>query len=114
MPSHFQFDTHAGNDATILTLTGELDLAASPTLEQELSKAFGSDADLVMVDLRQLDFMDSTGLSVLVRAHHMAEENGRRFVLVNGSHQVQRLLALTGIAERMTLVDSPDEALGAS
>jgi anti-anti-sigma factor len=51
--------------------------------------------------------MDSTGLSVLVRAHQRAEESGRRLGLVNGSQQVQRLLTLTGVADRLTLADAP-------
>lgn len=111
MESHFRLETRAEHNARVLTLGGELDLAASPALEEELDNALGSDAALVLVDLRELDFMDSTGLSALVRAHHRAEQNGQRFVLVNGSHQVQRLLSLTGIAERLTLVDDPGEAL---
>jgi anti-anti-sigma factor len=73
-----------------------------------------SDAQLVVVDLRHLEFMDSTGLSVLVRAHQRAEENGRRLGLVNGSQQVQRLLTLTGVADRLTLTDVPGELLGDS
>jgi len=57
--------------------------------------------------------MDSTGLSVLVRAHQRAVEKGRRFAVVRGSQQVQRLLSLTGVAERLTLVDAPEELLSA-
>jgi anti-anti-sigma factor len=56
-------------------------------------------------------FMDSTGLSILVEAHQRAVDAGRRFGLVKGSAQVQRLLALTGVAERLTLVDAPEELL---
>ncbi|HEY6398755.1 MAG TPA: STAS domain-containing protein [Solirubrobacteraceae bacterium] len=111
MESHFHLDARADGNAAVLTLRGELDLAASPVLEEELDKALGSKVPLVLVDLRQLDFMDSMGLSALVRAHQRAEQTGQRFVLVNGSPQVQRLLSLTGIAERMTLVDDPDDAL---
>ena len=114
MESHFRLETRADDNARVLTLGGELDLAACPALDEELDKALGSDAALVLVDMRELDFMDSTGLSALVRAHQRAEQNGQRFVLVNGSHQVQRLLSLTGIAERLTLVDDPDEALHGS
>jgi anti-anti-sigma factor len=65
----------------------------------------------VIVDLRNLDFMDSTGLSTLVKAHHRAEEQGVRFALVRGSHQVQRLLSLTGVADRLELADAPEELL---
>ena len=102
-------------DATaVITVSGELDLASSPALEEELERVAQSDAQLVVVDLRHLEFMDSTGLSVLVRAHQRAEENGRRLGLVNGSQQVQRLLTLTGVADRLTLTDAPEELLGDS
>lgn len=94
----------------VIGVTGELDLATSPGLEEELEKLAASGAELVVVDLRQLEFMDSTGLSVLVRAHQQATERGRRFAVVRGPQQVQRLLILTGVADRLTLVDSPEEA----
>jgi anti-anti-sigma factor len=55
--------------------------------------------------------MDSTGLSVLVRAHQRAVENSQRFGLVNGSQQVQRLLSLTGVADRLALADAPEDLL---
>ncbi|MDQ6817818.1 MAG: STAS domain-containing protein [Actinomycetota bacterium] len=111
MESHFRLHARSEADARVLTLGGELDLAACPELEEELDQALRSQVSLVLVDLRELDFMDSTGLSALVRAHQRAEQNGQRFVLVNGSHQVQRLLSLTGMEKRMTLVDDPGEAL---
>jgi anti-sigma B factor antagonist len=98
--------------AVVIGVSGELDLASSPALENELERGAASDAPLVIVDLRRLEFMDSTGLSVLVRAHQRAAESGQRFGVVKGPQQVQRLLSLTGVAERLTLVDSPDELLG--
>ena len=47
----------------------------------------------MIVDLRELEFMDSTGLSILVRAHQRADENSQRFALVKGPQQVERLLS---------------------
>jgi anti-sigma B factor antagonist len=91
----------------VISVSGELDLASSPALEEELERVAKSDATVIVVDLAELEFMDSTGLSVLVRAHQRAEENGRRLGLVNGSQQVQRLLTLTGVADRLTLADAP-------
>jgi anti-sigma B factor antagonist len=91
----------------VISVSGELDLASSPALEEELERVAKSDATTIVVDLAELEFMDSTGLSVLVRAHQRAEENGRRLGLVNGSQQVQRLLTLTGVADRLTLADAP-------
>lgn len=91
----------------MLALSGELDLASGPALEQELEKVSSSES--VIVDLRDLEFIDSTGLSVLVKAHQRAQETGREFGLVKGSAQVQRLLDLTGLADRITVVDAPEE-----
>jgi anti-sigma B factor antagonist len=112
--SHFRVEVRNADATAVITVSGELDLASSPALEEELERVAQSDAQLVVVDLRHLEFMDSTGLSVLVRAHQRAEENGRRLGLVNGSQQVQRLLTLTGVADRLTLTDVPGELLGDS
>jgi anti-sigma B factor antagonist len=96
---------------TIIAVSGELDLASSPALQEELDRVSASDAEMLIIDLRELDFMDSTGLSVLVRAHQRAEEQGRRLAMVKGPQQVQRLLSLTGVADRLTVVDRPEELL---
>jgi anti-sigma B factor antagonist len=107
--SNFDVELRDGDRSVVIGVSGELDLASSPGLEQELDRHMSSGTELVIVDLRQLEFMDSTGLSVLVRAHQRAVEAGRRFAVVRGPQQVQRLLTLTGVADRLTLVDSPDE-----
>jgi anti-sigma B factor antagonist len=109
--SHFRVEVRNEDHAAVVTVSGELDLASSPALEEELDRVVSSQTPLVVIDLRALEFMDSTGLSVLIRAHQRAEERGLRFGLVRGSQQVQRLLSLTGVAERLTLVDAPEELL---
>ena len=113
MQSHFRVEVQSQDQATVITVAGELDLASSPALQEELDRVAASDSRLVIIDLRELDFMDSTGLSVLVRAHQRAEEHGRRLAMVKGPQQVQRLLSLTGVADRLTVVDSPEDLLGA-
>jgi anti-sigma B factor antagonist len=111
--SHFRLEVRQQGQATVIAVSGELDLASSPALQEELDRAAASDSELLIIDLRELDFMDSTGLSVLVRAHQRIEEQGRQLAMVKGPQQVQRLLSLTGVAERMTLVDRPEELLPA-
>jgi anti-anti-sigma factor len=110
--SSFRVDVRNRNRTALVVVSGELDVASGPTLEQELAKADASGAQLVILDLRSLDFIDSTGLSILIKAHQQAEASGRRFAVVRGRSQVQRLLGLTGLEERLTLVDSPEELLG--
>ena len=55
--------------------------------------------------------MDSTGLSIIVKAHQRFAGEGRELGLVKGPAQVQRLLDLTGVADRLRLVDAPEELL---
>jgi anti-sigma B factor antagonist len=109
--SHFRVEVHSEGRATVIAVSGELDLASSPALQEELDRV-SSDSELLIIDLRELDFMDSTGLSVLVRAHQREEEQGRRLAMVKGPQQVQRLLSLTGVADRLTLVDTPEDLIG--
>ncbi len=92
-------------------MSGELDLASGPELETELDRLGGPETKVVVIDLRQLDFMDSTGLSIIVRAHQRMAGEGCEMGLVKGSQQVQRLLDLTGVADRLRLVDTPEELL---
>ena len=112
MQSHFRLEVHNEQTATVIAVSGELDLASSPALQEELDRAQSANAQLLIIDLRELDFMDSTGLSVLVRAHQRADEQGRQLAMVKGPQQVQRLLSLTGVADRLTVVDTPEELLG--
>jgi anti-anti-sigma regulatory factor len=51
---------------------------------------------------------------VLVRAHQKVTQAGKQFAVVKGPQQVQRLLSLTGVAEKLTVVDSPEELLAGS
>jgi anti-anti-sigma factor len=86
-------------------VSGELDLAAASSLEEELDRALESGSPLIVIDLESLEFIDSTGLSVLVRAHQQAQETGVQLGLINAGAQVERLLSLTGLADRLTLAD---------
>lgn len=95
----------------MIEVSGELDLASGPTLESELEKLSAPDTTLVIIDLRRLEFMDSTGLSIIVRAHQRLSQEGCELGLVRGSPQVQRLLDLTGVAERLRVVSAPEELL---
>ncbi|MGH2908846.1 MAG: STAS domain-containing protein [Solirubrobacteraceae bacterium] len=110
MNAEFQVEVRREGSAAVIAISGELDLASGPRLEQELA-ALNSDITLVVVDLRQLEFMDSTGLSIIVRAHQRLAEHDCELSLVRGSPQVQRLLDLTGVAERVRLVQAPEELL---
>ena len=111
MESDFRLETHTAGRVATVTVSGELDLVSSPAFDAELERATGSDCDVVVVDLRALEFMDSTGLHILVKGHQRAQELGRALAVIRGREQVNRLLTLTGIAELMRIVDSPEQVL---
>lgn len=112
MQSHFRVDVRRQADAVVLAVSGELDLSSTPALEEEVGKAIECDASTVIVDLRELEFIDSTGLGVLVKANQRAVDEGRTFGLVRGGPQVERLLALTGLSERLRTGETPEELIG--
>ena len=109
MQSDFLVDTQTTGRAVTLTLHGELDLVSSPIFEEALNGARESGAELIVVNLRRLEFMDSTGLHLLVTAQQRAHDAGRRFAVVRGGEHVQRLFDLSGIGELLHVVDSPEE-----
>jgi anti-anti-sigma factor len=112
--SNFRIDVEQTEGATILRLVGELDLSTAPQLEREFTEQSARQPSLIVLDLRELQFMDSTGLRALLLAHETARTAGFRFGVVKGPRQVQRLLSLTRVADRLVIADEPDELLVAS
>lgn len=96
--------------AAWIGLSGELDLAAAPRLQETLQDVLGR-AQLIILDLRQLTFIDSTGIHAVIDAHNRARGIGHRLVLIRGPRAVDRVFALTGVSERLDMVDlAPDLA----
>jgi len=107
----FRLEVRTEGAAAIIAVSGELDLASSPAFQEQLERISGPETELLVIDLRELDFMDSTGLSIIVGAHQRLTEQGCSVSIVRGAQQVERLLDLTGVAERLRVVDTPEEAL---
>jgi anti-sigma B factor antagonist len=108
---HLQIVVETDSRSVVITLHGELDLASAADVSQAIADAGASGAAVVIVDLRGLEFMDSAGISVLVRGHEAARGAGHQFAIVKGTPQVDRLLNLTGLDDQLTLVDDPAELL---
>jgi anti-anti-sigma factor len=108
---HLRVETRRQQDRVVLQLAGELDLASSPIFERALEASELADAPLVVLDLDELKFVDSTGLRIILLAHEATRGRGQEFAITRGSPQVQRLLSITSVAEHMRVIDSPDDAL---
>jgi anti-sigma B factor antagonist len=85
-------------------LRGELDLLHAYTFDAELRSVEETAPACIVLDLRELTFMDSCGVGRLVAAQRRARRAGRRLVLVRGGRAVQRLLALTALDEMFETV----------
>jgi anti-anti-sigma factor len=90
-----------------IALQGELDIASVPRVEAELARVEQDAPPLLVLDLRELAFMDSTGLRVIVAADDRAREQERRLVIVRGSDTVQRIIEMTRLDGRLDIVDDP-------
>lgn len=90
-------------DAHVIELIGELDLDGAPRLEDELRRVESSDADAIVVDLGGLDFIDSTGIRLLVMASERCAPG--RFSLLKGPQQVHRVFEITDLADRLPFAD---------
>jgi anti-sigma B factor antagonist len=111
---HLRVGVRNHADAVVVALVGELDLASAPLLESEIESAQVADAAGVVLDLRELHFVDSTGLRMIFSAHSRASERGQEFAITRGSEQVQRLLAITRMGEHLRIIDTPEEMLPAA
>jgi anti-sigma B factor antagonist len=107
---HLQIEVRRDSDRAVMTLRGELDLASAPALARELETLQAADppAPLIVLDVRELEFIDSTGLRVILAANTRAREGGHEFALTQVQPQLQRLLTITRVGEHLRIVDSPD------
>lgn len=105
------FRTTVTGETAVIALTGELDVAGADVLEHELRRvADEHGAKTLVLDLRELEFMDSTGLRLMVLADERARADGRDFALVRGRQDVHRVFEITRMVDRLRFVDDPAEA----
>lgn len=92
-------------DGTLVAVpAGELDLATAPQLIAALRSH--DDYERLVIDLRSLSFMDSSGLRLLVSESDRAQRAGYELRLVRGGAEVSRLLRLTRLDEKLPFVDA--------
>jgi anti-anti-sigma factor len=100
--------TCRADGAYMTSLAGEFDLASVEAVKRELRRAEATGAAVIALDLRELAFMDVSGVRVIVMAHRRL---GDRLVIVRGPAAVQRVLEICGADERLRMIDMPPPAL---
>jgi anti-sigma B factor antagonist len=87
---------------TGLALAGEIDAYTAPALAEAIGQC---DQSHVLIDMAKVEFVDSSGLRVLIEAHQEAQAAERRIQLTNPSSAVSRLLEISGIDDYLNVVD---------
>ncbi|MBN2309059.1 MAG: STAS domain-containing protein [Candidatus Hydrogenedentes bacterium] len=89
-----EIDEREGDGAFIVTVSGEVDLYSSPELRRAVTQAVAKRTGTVAVDLRGVQYMDSSGVATLVEGLRAVADTGTGFVLVAPSQPVVKVLQL--------------------
>ena len=107
--SLYNVEIKDGAHGPIVALSGEIDLAAVDAVDKDLRSAVAQEPQLLIVDLRGVEFMDSSGLRLVLRLDQDQRDRGARLVVVRGGRRVARVLELTGADRQLETVDDPAE-----
>jgi anti-anti-sigma factor len=105
--ARLSYESHEGDGMVRLALRGELDLSSAEQIENALRQVEQDSPPLLVLDLRDLTFMDSTGLRLLVSADARARDASRRLAIVQGPETVHRVFRMTGLDDHLEIVESP-------
>ena len=97
---------HAGG-TPLVALRGELDVSTAPKVEQALQQLEGNGASVIVIDLRGLTFLDSSGLRLILEADGRARREDRRLLVVPGPPEVQRVFRVTLTDARIEFIEDP-------
>ena len=109
-PAEFSIETAERNGRVHVSVRGELDLATAPELERLINDRLVEGSHVVL-DLRGLQFMDSSGVRILVAAHARAGRNGCGFTVVRPPAEgpVRRVIHISGLDTALTMIDDPGQ-----
>ncbi len=115
MPNPFEAKTEElDGPVRKISVVGELDLDTAPVLEAELRAAREPERTSVLIDLSDCEFIDSSGLALIIQAwRDLEREEGVGLAMCCAKDQVERLLRIAGAYEAISIYDGLDEALAA-
>lgn len=108
---HFEIDAQVREDTLVVSFAGEFELTAAIEIRRRLGELEADAPRLVVLDLRRVSFVDSTGLGLLVAAEGRARRHGRRLIVVRPAGPTRRIFDVTGLEDAFELVETLEEAL---
>jgi anti-anti-sigma factor len=97
--------TRSLGEVTMLSLCGELDMATVPIFQDAVDR---SQAGKIVIDLRPLAFIDSTGIRALIEVFNAGRDGHVSVSFVRGQDHIQRTLGIAGVDQILAWVDAPD------
>jgi anti-anti-sigma factor len=111
-PAPFQVDSSEVDGVRVVAVHGELDLGTAADLEQSLSAAGDGEGPL-LIDLSACEFIDSTGIALIVRTWQQLDGAGAVLAIAIGNDQVQRVLAVSGLGDSIPILAGREAGLAA-
>ncbi|HET7444091.1 MAG TPA: STAS domain-containing protein [Solirubrobacterales bacterium] len=115
-PAPFETSTSEVDGIRVVAVRGELDLSTAPDLEGPLDEALAGGDASVLIDLTECEFIDSTGIAMIVRAWQQLDgdqDRDGKLVIANSNDQVQRVLEISGLNLSISIHPSRDAGLAA-
>lgn len=106
-PCEFELRAERTAATASVTIQGELDIDTLPEFEQVVRSMRSPDMTRLVVDLRQVTFLDSMSVELLLRLHAELSETGAELLVVRGPRAVHRVFELTGLDGVLAIVDQP-------
>lgn len=100
------------DSAFVMSLHGELDMLVLPQMSEQVDRILRQAPEALVIDLRELDFMDSSGVHAILSADRACREQGTRLVLIRGGTVIDRLFRMCGLERRFDFIRDPDELRG--
>jgi anti-sigma B factor antagonist len=105
--ARFQVDAQPEPRGVRVCPIGEIDLATVGRVRRKIDECVAAGCERLVLDLRGVTFMDSTGLHLVLDAHAAAREEGWELLVIEGPGSVQRVFEVTGLRDRLPFVEAP-------
>jgi anti-sigma B factor antagonist len=106
-------ETRQVGDRTVVSVGGEIDVYTAPKLRDKITELVNAGSHALVIDMEKVEFLDSTGLGVLVGGLKKVRAHDGSMELVCSQDRLLKIFRITGLAKVFTIHDSEAAALGA-
>ena len=108
----FDVQTNKEDYGLRAVLSGEVDLSTVDEVEEKLRAALDGEPSVLVMDLREVSFLDSSGLRMVLKMNRELAGDSRRLIVIQGERRVAKVFELTGAHEELEIVDDPSQIAG--